>query len=202
MPPAERKALTLPATLMTFSLRHIILLIGIVTIIFSFLFFGRDTGTYDILITAGLIISTASFLFVLFKKDTVKSKILWALVVIASVGLQWLTEPIFVKTSYSIFIKSNTSRLTQLNAIVMTKQNEFLFIPSSEKIISKDFTETEVKEIQSLISGTNISLIQKDSQKLFYRTFGMLDVSHGVYYFYDSAKPDKSYKHISGNWYY
>ena len=188
---------------MTFSLRHIILLTGVVTTILSFLFFGRDTGTYDILILAGLTISNISFLFILFKKDTLKSKILWTIIIGGCLGLQRLTEPMLIKTSYNIFVKQNDSRLTKLNNIVLAKNNgDLLFIPNSDKAVLIKFTDREITEIQELLSGTNISLIEKDSQRIFYRTFGMLDVSHGVYYFFGKDNPGKRFRHISGNWYY
>jgi hypothetical protein len=72
---------------MTFSFRHIALIIGILTIILSFFWFGRKSDTYDIIITLRLVIAAISFLVTLIKKDSFKSKLLWTLVVIASVGL-------------------------------------------------------------------------------------------------------------------
>ena len=188
---------------MTFSLRHIILLVGIVTIYTSFLFFGRDTDTYDILIITGLIISTISFLVVVFKKDILKSKMIWTIIIVGCIGLQRLTEPMFIKISYGIFLKINDSKLTKLNSIMLTKNNgDILFIPNSDKAVLVKFTDQEINEIQQLLLGTKISLVEKDSQRVFYRTFGMLDVSHGVYYFYGKDKPSKRFKLISGNWYY
>lgn len=188
---------------MTFSLRHIIFLIGIVTIYTSFLFFGRATGTYDILIIAGLIISTISYLVILFKKDTIKSKIFWTIVIVGCILLQRLTETMFIKISYGIFLKRNDSRMIKLNSIILTKNNgDILFIPNSDKAVLIKFTDQEINEIQQLLSGTNISLIERDSQRVFYQTYRMFDVSHGVYYFYGKDKPNKRFKHISGNWYY
>lgn len=188
---------------MTFSLRHIILLVGIATIITSFLFFGRDTDTYDILLAVGLVISTISFFVILLKKDTIKSKVIWIIIVFGFIGLQRLTEPMLIKFSYNIFINNNKSTLTRLNNIFLTKNNgDILFVANADKNVLIKFTDTEIAEIQQIIAGTNISLIEKDNQRVFYRTFRMLDVSHGVYYFYGKDKPGKRYKHISDNWYY
>lgn len=192
----------LPVTLMTFSFRHITLLIGILTIILSFLWFGRETGTYDIIIIAGLIIATISFLVILFQKDTFKSKLLWTLVVIASVGLQWLTEPFLVKHSYRFFIKQHESSLNSVTGLIQTNKNNLFLSPSSELWIRNGFTEQQVSQIRDGLKKTGISFIDKDSSKIFYRTWGMLDVSHGIYYFYSGDKPDERYKHIFGNWYY
>ena len=188
---------------MTFSLRHIILLIGTLIVITSFLFFGRDTETYDILLILGLVITTISLLVVVFKKDTTRNKIIWTVILIGCVGVQRLTEPLLIKLSYIIFVKSNDSRLDRLNNIVLAKKNgDLLFIPNSDKAVLTKFTDYEITEIQQLLSGTNISLILKDDQRVFYRTFGMIDISHGVYYFYGKDKPSTRFKHILGNWYY
>jgi hypothetical protein len=189
--------------LMTFSLRHTILLLGIVTTILSFSYFGRDTKTYDILLTVGLIIATLSFLAVIFKKDTTNSKLIWTIIVIGAIGLQRLTEPLLIKFSYSIFVRSNNSNLDRINNMLLSKNDDaIMFIPDGNKDALIKFTDTETAELRQLLSGTNISLIQKDNQRIFYRTFRMLDVSQGVYYFYRKYKPDKRFKHISGNWYY
>lgn len=57
---------------MKFSLRHISLLTGIFIIITSFFWFGRDTGTYDIILLTGLSIASISFLTILFKGTPLK----------------------------------------------------------------------------------------------------------------------------------
>jgi hypothetical protein len=187
---------------MTFSFRHITLLIGIGLIIFSFLFFGRETGTYDVLGLIGFVIAAISFLIILIKSDTLKSKIAWTLIVVLAIIIEQLAEPLLIKSSYYIFISRNQTKLKGLNKIMSTKKNGVHLMPTLDTFATKDFTLNEINEIHSLITGTNISLIEKDSDKIFYRTFGMLDVSNGVFYFYGKNKPDDRFKHISGNWFY
>lgn len=186
---------------MTFSLRHITLLIGILTIILSFIWFGRDTNTYDIIIIAGLAIALVSFLVILFK-DNRKSKLLWTIVVVASVGLQRLTEPLLIKLSYRHFIKKHENSLTSVTELIQTKKNNLFLSPTSELWTRNGFTQQEINQIRDGLKETGISFIDKDSSKIFYRTWGMLDISHGIYYFYSGDKPDERYKHIFGNWYY
>jgi hypothetical protein len=186
---------------MTFSLRHISLLIGILTTILSFLWFGRDTKTYDILLLVGLATAGISYLIVLFRKDTFKSKLLWTLVVIAAVGMQWITEPLFIKLSYRYFIKLHENNLNSATALIRTKKND-LFLLVSELRTEDGFKQQEVNQIRDEFKNTGIHLIVKDSLKIFYRTWGMLDISHGIYYFYPGNKPHERYKQIFGNWYY
>jgi len=125
------------------------------------------------------------------------------MIIVCCIGLQRLTEPMFIKLSYNIFVNRNNSELTKLNNIMLAKNNgDLLFIPNSKKEVLVKFIDREVAEIEQLISGTNISRIVKDDQMIFYQTFSMLDVSHGVYYFYGKNKPNSRFKHISGNWYF
>lgn len=187
---------------MTFSIRHIALLIGILTIILSFLWFGRDTDTYQIIIIAGLVIASISFLVILFKKDSFKSKLLWTLVVIASIGLQWMTESFLVKHSYRYFIKQHENTLNSVTGLIQTTKSNLFLSPSSELWTRNGFTTQQANEINEGLEKTGISFIDKDSSKIFYMTWGRLDVSHGIYYFFPGHVPDKRYRHIFGNWYY
>jgi hypothetical protein len=186
---------------MTFSLRHITLLIGIIGAILSFLWFGWNTNTYGVIIITGLVIALISFLIILFK-DTLRSKLLWTLAVVASVGLQWLTESLVIKLSYRRFIKQHETSLNSLTGLIQTKPNNLFLSSASELWTKNGFTKQEADQIKDEFKDIGISLIDKDSSKIFYRTWGMLDVSHGIYYFYSGAKPDERYKHIFGNWYY
>jgi hypothetical protein len=172
------------------------------TVILSFLWFGRDTGTYEIIILAGLLISAISFLIILFKEDSFKRKLLWTFIVIASVGLQWLTEPILVRLSYRLFIKQHVKSLVSMTELIKSKKNDLFLSPSSDLWTRDGFKPSEVTQIRDNLKETKITIIQKDSNKIYYCTWGMLDVSHGIYYFYSGDKPDKRYKHIFDNWYY
>ena len=186
---------------MTFSLRHFTLLIGIIFAILSFLWFGRDTNTYDLTILSGLVIALISFLIILFK-DAIRSKLLWTLVVVATVGIQWLIEPLFIKLSYRHFIKQHETGLNSLTELIQTKKSNLFLSPASELLTRNGFTQQEAEQIRGELKDIGISLIDKDSSKIFYRTWGMLDISHGIYYFFSDYKPDERYTHIFGNWYY
>lgn len=135
-------------------------------------------------------------------KDTFRGKLLWTLVVLASVGLQWLTEPFFVKLSYRHFIKQNEVDLNAVTELLKVKKNDLFLSPSSDLWTRNGFSQNEAVQIRERLKTSGISIIQKDSLKIFYKTWGMLGVSHGVYYFYSTDKPDSRYKHILGNWYY
>ena len=187
---------------MTFSLRHIFLLTGIAAVIISFLFFGRQQNTYNIILLLGLIVSLFSYLTILLKSDTIKNKIAWTFIVVIAIIVQRLTEPKLITESYKIFIRENYSHLTQLNDIVLKKTGDIFFIPNLDKQQKDIFSDTELKEIIQLTKELGISRIQKDTSKVFYETYGMLDVRIGVFYFYSDNNLKDRYKNITGSWYY
>ncbi len=84
-------------------------------LILSFVFFGGGTSTYALLLVSGFIIAVISYLTILIKKDTLKNKIIWTLVVLILIAIQRLTEPLLIKNSNILFIKQNKSSLTKLN---------------------------------------------------------------------------------------
>ena len=186
---------------MSLKLRHILLLAGILMIVLSFLFFGRATSTYNIIILSGLSVSLIAYLVILFK-DSSRIRIFWTLIVLAGIGLQWLTEPFMIRMSYLFYVRQNDLNLSKINQIFIAKPGNVSWVYDSTLWKRNGLSETEGKTIKSLVKSKNISLIAKDSEKIYFRTFGMLDVSHGLYYFYSSEKPDTDYRHITGSWYY
>jgi hypothetical protein len=186
---------------MPIKLRHILLLVGIAAVILSFLFFGRATPTYDIILFSGLGLSAIAFLWILIK-DSGRNRIIWSLVVVAGIGLQRLTEPLMIMLSYLYFLKQNETNLSRVNQILISKGIHTIWVQDSSLWRRHYLTPEEGMAIKNLVKDKHISSIERDSIKIYYRTFGMLDVSHGLYYFYTSVKPDNRFKHLSGNWYY
>lgn len=184
---------------MRLRLRHIFLLSGILLTIFSFLFFGRRQATYGRLLSAGLLLAGISFLFILFK-DNRKGKWLWILVVIISVVIEQLTEPFLIRYSYKLFIGQNNKLLTEVNQIMRSKTHDVFYLRDSED--SGKFSIDERSKIRQLFSQTGIYMIIKDSARVYYGTYGMLDVRLGVSYFYSDKIPGDRYERIIDKWYY
>ena len=67
---------------MTLPFKHIGLLIGVVLTFVSFLFFGRQQGTYQVLLICGLVTTLIFYLTILFGKGHLKTKIFWTVVVV------------------------------------------------------------------------------------------------------------------------
>lgn len=113
---------------MTLSLKHTGLLVGIVLTFLSFLFFGRQQGTYQILLIGGLVTAFIFYLTILFGKGHVKTKIFWTVFVTLCAVIQQLTEPFLIDTSYRVYINQNKNVLTEINNILITKQGDITIL--------------------------------------------------------------------------
>lgn len=134
---------------MTLSFKHIGLLIGIVSIFSSFLFAGRQHGTYQILLLGGLATAFVFYLTILFgRDDKLKSKLFWSALVVACAALQYLTEPILVDTSYRYYISQNQSTLNELNNILQRKQGEIFMLNDSVTAKSDNLTFDEKEKLK------------------------------------------------------
>ena len=185
---------------MRFQLQHTFLTFGIILIIFSFLFFGLSNGLYTTLLLSGLLISFLSFLLILLNDDPTH-RWRWIAIIVAAMIIQQLSEPVLIRYSYKILIHQNDQLFTEINQIMQLKKSDVFYLKSSQKDSTK-FTEDENTRIRQLMDATNIHLISKDSAKVFYETYGMLDVRLGIFYFHGGNTPTKRFKHIEGNWYY
>lgn len=188
---------------MQLSFRHIFLITGILSVIISFLFFGRNQRIYSFLLMGGLLIATLSYLLILFK-DLKKAKIVWTAMIILSVLLQQLTEKSFIRQSFKILIENNRQILNKVNGIFISKSEDILYLKKDEKNSIKMFSQKEVQTINELFAGTNIKIIIKDSSRVYYETYGMLDVRIGISFLYSKSSTDfgTDLRTYTGKWDY
>lgn len=185
---------------MQISFRHITLLVSILVVILSFLFFGRSVFLYSALLLAGLLSATIAFIVVLIK-DNIKGKLIWTFVVVISAGLEQLSEPFLIKCSYHYLVYRHEALFRKVNSIMASKNGEASFTkqPGKEDTV---FTESEKKIMNKLMNEAGIYYISKDTSKIFYVTYGMLDVHLGVYYFFPDSTPSERFTHVKEQWYY
>lgn len=188
---------------MQVSLRHIGLIAGILSVLTSFLFFGRQQGTYQVMLLAGIFVSFLCFLWIIFGRGTAKSKLLWTGVVFLGVALNWLTESYFRDTSYRIYISQFERELSETNDILKSKPGEIWIIRDS--ITAKDGAQLTSLEKQRLLQtrsklGT-YTILKKDST-IYYGLWGFLDVRLGVTFAISGRQPGDQYQHLTGNWFH
>jgi|GEM_PF-6310601 len=185
---------------MKFRLRHILLPAGIALVFASFLFFGREHAIFYLMLLAGLIIATLSFLIILFK-DGWKSRIVWLLIVIVSVLVERSAEHWLIGRSYKIMIDRHEALFAEANRLFASKRGTIYYTKDGSQDLMQ-FTGDERKTIRRLLNETPVYLIMRDSLSVNYITFGLLDVHLGVYYIYSDRVPGEPYRFIKPHWYY
>jgi hypothetical protein len=184
---------------MTLSFKHIGLSIGVVLTFVSFLFFGRQQDTYQILLICGLATAFSFYLTILFGKGHLKTKIFWTVVVVLCAVVQQLTEPFFIDTSYRLYISQNKNVLTEINNILINKQGDITILNDS---ISKSaqLTTLESDKLRKGRKKLGVYIISKSDNGIYYGLWGFLDVRLGITYLPDKIKSDNNYRHLTGNW--
>jgi hypothetical protein len=186
---------------MTLSFKHIGLLIGVVLTFVSFLFFGRQQGTYQVLLICGLLTALIFYLTILFGKGHLKTKIFWTIVVVLCAVVQQLTEPFLIDTSYRVYINQNKNILTEINEILINKQGDITILNDS---ISKgdQLTALESDKLREGRKKLGVYIISKSDKGIYYGLWGFLDVRLGITYWTGSVEPDNKYQHLTGNWFH
>ena len=186
---------------MTRYLKQIGLLSGIALVFVSFLFFGRQQGTYQILIISGLVIALVFSLSILLHKRDWKAKVACLAIVVFSALLLHLTEPFIIDQSYCIFIKENGDVLKGIDSLLMQKQGDISV--SYDTVISKG-EQLNAEEIRKLKEGREklgVYLIARQDKGIYYGLWGFLDVRLGITYLPGADESNKEYRHLTGNWF-
>ena len=185
----------------TVSFKHIGFLIGVVLTFVSFLFFGRQQVTYQILLICGLLTALIFYLTILFGKGHLKTKIFWTVVVLVCGVVQQLTEPFLIDTSYRIYISQNENVLTEINNILITKQGDITILNDSISKVDQ-LTTLESDKLREGRKKLGVYIISKSDNGIYYGFWGFLDVRLGITYLTENSKPDNNYLHLTGNWYH
>jgi len=187
---------------MTGKIKRIGLTLGLFSTIISFLFFGRDQGTYQILLLSGLFVSLIFYLTILFGNETTKLKIIWTLVIVLAGAIQWLTEPILIKSSYLIYLNSNDKELATVNNILKDKPGEISIL--NDDIIDKTnlLSQSEKDSLIKLLQDLNVYMITKTEDGIYYGLWGFLDVRLGITYWTNSEMPNENYRQLKDKWYH
>ncbi|WP_276976063.1 hypothetical protein [Flavobacterium filum] len=183
-------------------LKHYILTIGLLSVIISFVFFGRQQSTYSTLLIGGLLISITSYLTIVFTNGSKKTKIIWTSIVLVSVLIQHLAEPVLINKSYKIYLTSQNDKLENLASLLKNKNSDLSLYQDSGSWFLDGLDENEQKQFYKYITDTDILYISKTNKNIFFVLFSSIDINLGVYYFFDNKLADNHYTKIANNWYY
>jgi hypothetical protein len=186
---------------MRVSFKQIGVLVGVAIAIFSFLFFGRQQDTYQLLLISGFVITTVCYSFILFGKGRLKTKLLWTVIVIVCIVAQQITEPFLINTSYRTFIKQNENTLADINRILEHTNGDITITTDTIIHKSDQFTEDERAKLIEGRKKLGVYLISKTDHEVYYGLWGFLDVRLGITYWAEKSYPDIQYRHITGSWF-
>jgi hypothetical protein len=186
---------------MKFSIRHIILLVGIVMVILSFIFFSREDSIYSNILLAGLFLSAFGYILILVKENSIKLKIFWTLIVFSGVAVQYVTENPLIKKSYSIFINKNSQILDAANEIMNLKPDGIYGLDTSDLLMGK-LNEVEFSRLKALKEKAGVRFISKGNDRIFYCLSGAIDAHNGVYFINKIQADGPVFRHLKDKWYY
>ena len=86
--------------------------------------------------------------------------------------------------------------------MIKQRKGDAFFLPSHVLWRRNGISEEEGAKIKNAFKKTGVFWVNKDSSKIYFVTWSMLDISHGVYLFYHGDEPDHRYKKIFDDWYY
>ena len=171
-------------------------------VIFSFLFFARQQGIYNLLLLGGLLASIIFFLSIILGKDTKKSKFTWASVVIFGIVTQFMTESLLIDSSYRIYIKQHKNELAHINDILLAKPGDISVFRDSIHDEKNLLTVEEKEKLANAIQKINSHWIHKSGDGVYFGLWGVLDERLGVTYWAGREEPNETYRHLSGKWYH
>jgi len=184
------------------SIRHIGLIVGIFASLVSFLFFGRQQETYLLLLFAGHLISGVCFLWILFGRGSLKSKLFWTGIVAVGVALSWISENYFINISYRIYLYQSRKELAATNDILKNLSGEVLIMNDSISIDNgPTLLPSDKQRLLNMKEKLGTYIILKTDSTIYYGLWGFLDVRHGLTYSISGVQL-KEQKHLIGNWYY
>jgi len=187
---------------MTVKIKRIGLTLGLFSTIISFLFFGRQHGTYQILLLSGLFVSFIFYLTILFGKESIKLKIIWTLIVMLAGVVQWLTKPLLIKSSYLIYLNSNDEELVAVNNILKDKSGDIYILNNKVTDNSHLLTQTEKDNLVKFRQELNVYMISKTDNGIYYGLWGFLDVRIGLTYWIKSDTPKENMTKLKDDWCY
>lgn len=111
------------------------------------------------------------------------------------------TEPFLIDTSYRIYIRQNKKILTEINHLLLSKQDDIAIYHDS----IYDNAQLNTSEINKLREGQKklgTYIISKSDEEVYYGLWGYLDIRLAVIYLPDKINPYNNYRHLTGNWFH
>jgi hypothetical protein len=184
---------------MKLHIRHILYLVGLVTILVSYLLY-ISMPFFSLMILGSAFLTSMSALVFIIVKDRLKAIIFFLLLGTITLYFRSSFKEWAIARSYNLILIRNEKIFEKVNAILIAKKEDVYYppIPGHEDRILSVF---EIQTLNQFIKETNIKYIRKGQQSIFYPIWGIpLEMDYGIFYFHSGIIPSDYYKHIKGKW--
>ena len=98
---------------------HFTFIFGLFLVIFGPLLDVVAIETAILMFLLGIVMANLSVLAILFSQDKWRKKGIWTLILIAVIGLQWISASPFSRASFSIFYHLHKEELNEINSLLL-----------------------------------------------------------------------------------
>lgn len=180
--------------------RHYGLLIGLLTVIFSFLWFAQPNDTYIFLLLAGLLISFLFLILILASSDTWKAKLFWIGIVILGMGANYFSEGYIVDLSCRIYLTQHEKDIESVKSILLPVHGD-VRVDRNGNGFDSLLSRSQRADMKQLILNLEAPYIYRAVNYIHIELWGFLDSRFGLFYYETTPEKDKPLHHIYGNWY-
>jgi hypothetical protein len=185
---------------MKFQIRYLLYIIGLFTILASYIFWALINGSTLILI-GGFIISLVALGFIL-SRDRKKIILIALSLGIAAFFIRLTFKDYLVGVSYNIMLSRNEKVFEKVNSLLISRKGDISY-PSTTIHADSIFSLSEKQTLDQFLKETSVRYIRKDDCSIFYPVWGVpLEMDYGLFYFHCNPIPGNHFHHIKGNWYY
>ena len=186
---------------MTIKRRHIALIIGLISINLSALFFVRPQFAYLTLWIGGFFVTLISLLAIIISDDTKRTKLFWTVIFILSLVVQQFFKPQLIDISARSFINQNEAELIELSNILLEKQGNITIKRDTILDENKELTNNERIRLQELRGEVDSYYIWKKFDLVYIELWGFLDNRFGVTYSPNDTLSKKDHRQLNDKWY-
>jgi hypothetical protein len=188
---------------MRLSIRHIALIIGIFSVLISFLFFGRRHEIFQLLSLLGALTAGICILWIILGKGSLRSKSFWVGVVLLAIAVDVIVEPYLIDTSYRIYLARHKEVLLDVNRILESSKGDVWVMNDTVSVKNGDGISSENQEqLLEAQKQLGVYMINKSDSTVYYGFWGFLDVRLGVTYITSETMRPDQYRHLTGGWYH
>lgn len=167
---------------MKLKIQQLIFGIGTILVLASSYFSPRLPNLFWALFFGGSLLCIFTYVFVLFSKQGLRIKILWAMILLGVWPLWILSSPHLEKIAYQHFYRAQERNLQAVVDLLADKNQDIYFFQNriQSKLVGPEQIDTT--KVLALKKDLKLAAIYKTDCWIFFEIGGFLDNRRGVYY--------------------